>query len=60
VAFSGIKENPLGGGGLSGVNVGHDADVPFQFQHGHSLAEKGDKSNAWYIPGLRHNPRKTI
>jgi PPP family 3-phenylpropionic acid transporter len=31
--------------------VGHDADVPFQFQHGHILSEKGDKSNVWYITG---------
>jgi PPP family 3-phenylpropionic acid transporter len=27
--------------------VGHDANVPFQFQHWHILPEKGDKSNVW-------------
>jgi hypothetical protein len=45
VAFPGVKEDPLGGGGFSGVNVGHDADITFHFQHCCILAERGDKSN---------------
>jgi hypothetical protein len=28
VRNSGIEEDPLGGGRLPGIDVGHDADVP--------------------------------
>src|SRR5262249_32945276 len=28
VGFAGIKEDPLGRGGLAGIDVGHDAEVP--------------------------------
>jgi hypothetical protein len=29
VADTGVEENPLGGGGLSGVDVRRDSDVPY-------------------------------
>jgi hypothetical protein len=32
VADPGVEEDPLGGGGLSSVNVRSDSDVPYFFQ----------------------------
>ena len=32
VAFPGVIQNPFRGGGLAGVNMGHDADIAYLFQ----------------------------
>jgi hypothetical protein len=31
VRDAGVIEDTLGGGGLTGINVGHDANIPRQF-----------------------------
>jgi hypothetical protein len=36
VRHSGVKEDPLRGGGFSGVNMGHKPDIPHPFQRGGS------------------------
>jgi len=32
VALAGVEEDPLGRGGLTGIDVGHDADVAGSFE----------------------------
>jgi hypothetical protein len=33
VTLAGIKENSFCGSGLTGINVGHNADIPHDFKH---------------------------
>jgi hypothetical protein len=45
VAFSGVKENPLGSGSFSGVNMSHDADITHCTQHFNILDKTSKRFN---------------
>jgi hypothetical protein len=46
VAFAGVKENPLGSGGLTRINVGHNADISHGMKHSSILMKRTDNINA--------------
>jgi hypothetical protein len=53
MAFACVKENPFSSSGLTGINMGHNADISHILQHSANCSQK-------IIKRQRHTEKKSV